>query len=162
MRPIINEGLRASVLSPWQLDALWSQGWHRLGDEFVRRSFSLGPGCIHWVQPLRVLLEHSRPGRSHRRILRRNRDLRLRVGRTCLDAERMALFERHRRRFTDSVPRSLGQFLGATGCGPVGRNVELALYAGDRVGVSLLLPRLRLPPALPDGLQEAIQRHGMV
>jgi leucyl-tRNA---protein transferase len=98
-------------VSPREMDRLWAEGWRHFGALFFRyrRSVYGGRGCT--VMPLRLDLARFAPSRSQRRVLAKNRDARVRVAPTAVDAEMERMFERHKARFADEVPESLGNFL---------------------------------------------------
>jgi arginine-tRNA-protein transferase len=110
--PLVFEaGERVRVL-PEQMDELWNAGWRHFGRSFFRYSYGLGADQIQRVQPIRVPLATLTFSARHRRILRRNADLVVAFGPPELDAERHALFARHRLRFQRAVPDALTDFLG--------------------------------------------------
>lgn len=115
------------------MDALWADGWRHFGVLFFRyRETDLGGG-VCTVLPLRVDLERCAPSRSQRRVLARNRDLRVTVRESFVDGEKLALFARHRRRFTSNVPGSLTDFLSHDPANVPCRAVEVCAYAGRRL-----------------------------
>ena len=110
--PLIMEEFTRSVVLPEQLDSLLNLGWRHFGRHFFRYSLFLGENRMHWVQPVRVNLPHLTLSTSQRRILRRNGDLTVSVGKPVADAEHQDLFLRHRTRFATNVPERLTDFLG--------------------------------------------------
>lgn len=110
--PLVWDSFERAYAAPGQMDELWNQGWRHFGRQFFRHSLHLGEARFNWVQPIRVDLTQFIPARSQRRILHRNADLEVVIGPARLDAERHALFARHRTRFTENVPDSLTDFLG--------------------------------------------------
>lgn len=80
-------------LSPEQLDASLARGDRRVGPLLYRTEC---PACVA-CEPLRVLVAELSPSRSERRVLRRNRDLRIEVGPVAYSTGRFELFERHKR-----------------------------------------------------------------
>jgi leucyl-tRNA---protein transferase len=119
--------------SPEEMDALWAEGWRHFGVLFFRyrRAELNGDGCT--VLPLRVDLTGFAPSRSQRRVLARNRDLRVEVRESFVDGEKLALFARHRRRFTSNVPESLFDFLSHDPARVPCRSVEVCAYSGARL-----------------------------
>jgi len=95
-----------------QMDRLWRKGWRHFGPYFVRYSISAETGEQRVVQPLRLALDRFHPSKTHRRLLRRNADLEVRIGPVTLDQFRHGMFDRHKRRFTANIPQSLYDFLG--------------------------------------------------
>jgi arginine-tRNA-protein transferase len=119
--------------SPEEMDALWADGWRHFGALFFRyrRAEIGGRGCT--VLPLRVELRRFAPSRSQRRVLARNRDLAVRLRASFVDEEKLDLFERHRRRFTNNVPESLYDFLSYEPSSVPCPAVEVCAYAGERL-----------------------------
>ena len=126
-------------IAPSRMDELWAAGWWYLGPVFFRRAFIEWGGRLAPLQHLRVDLARYRPSPSQRRIVRRNQDLRVEIQTPEIDSVRRALFERHKRRFLEGIPRDLEDFLGptpATGQVPAR---DFAVYACDQlVAVSYL------------------------
>src|SRR5688572_32828938 len=96
---------------PEQMDELWAEGWRHFGEIFFRYRRWRHDGRELHVTPLRVDLGRFAPTRSQRRVLSRNRDLRVALRPTVIDAELRRMFEAHRRRFRSDVPGSLRSFL---------------------------------------------------
>jgi arginine-tRNA-protein transferase len=118
---------------PEEMDALWADGWRHFGALFFRHRRAEVGGRSCTVTPLRVDLGRFAPSRGQRRVLARNRDLRVVVRASFVDAEKVALFERHRRRFDRNVPESLYDFLSPEPASVPCRNVEVCSYAGPRL-----------------------------
>jgi arginine-tRNA-protein transferase len=118
---------------PGQMDEMWAEGWRHFGEIFFRyRRWQRG-GRDYTITPLRIDLERFEPSRSQRRVLARNRDLRVEARPTALDAELRAMFEAHRRRFSADVPGSLHSFLSHEPADVPCRNETLRVYAGERL-----------------------------
>lgn len=112
--PYIHEVARLENVPPAGMDILWARGWRHFGADFFRYSLMPGEtGEILTIQPLRIPLADFCPGKSQRRILKRNADLSLRIVPAMVDAEREDLFFRHRERFTSNVPDSLRDFMAS-------------------------------------------------
>lgn len=116
-----------------QTDALWANGWRRCGPCFYRYRSVVHEGATVAVQPLRVDMEKFCLSKSHRRLLRRNNDLTLKVEPTCIDEVRRQLFEAHKQRFRQNQPDSLDSYLGLLPAASPCENVELALYENGRL-----------------------------
>src|SRR5215475_14222614 len=97
--------------TPAEMDALWAAGWRHFGTQFFRYASYWHDGQPVRVLPLRIDLNNFVPGRSQRRVLKRNADVRVKVGPALIDAERERMFARHRSRFKANVPDSLRDFL---------------------------------------------------
>jgi len=118
---------------PRRMDGLWAEGWRHFGPLFFRyRRWECG-GRLLTVTPLRLELARFAPSRSQRRVLSRNRDLRVEVRPTRIDAEKLEMFERHRRRFGEEPPESLHNFLSHDPSRVPCRNVEVCAWAGARL-----------------------------
>ena len=119
--------------SPERMDGLWAEGWRHFGALFFRYRRWRHGGRSYTVTPLRVDLSRFAPSRSQRRVLARNRDLRVEVRPTVLDGDLWAMFGAHRRRFSVDVPDSLHDFLSHTPARVPCRNETLRVYAGGRL-----------------------------
>src|SRR5215211_7080966 len=62
-----------------RMDALWAEGWRHFGPVFFRYRRWLYAGRRLTVTPLRMELARFEASRSQRRVLARNRDLRVEV-----------------------------------------------------------------------------------
>ncbi|MCZ6794887.1 MAG: arginyltransferase [Planctomycetota bacterium] len=87
-------------LSPSEYGRLLAAGWRRFGSVLFQ------PGCDDCSEcvPIRVLVKRFEPSKSQRRVLRRNRDLRLEIGEPRVDEERLQLYHR----FHEERARSRG------------------------------------------------------
>jgi arginyl-tRNA--protein-N-Asp/Glu arginylyltransferase len=120
-------------VDPRGMDELWEDGWRHFGAIFFRyRTWEHG-GRRLTVTPLRVDLERFAPSRSQRRVLARNRDLRVEVRPTELDAETRRMFRLHRQRFREQVPDSLDDFLSYSPADLPCRNETIRVYSGSRL-----------------------------
>jgi leucyl-tRNA---protein transferase len=118
---------------PERMDALWAGGWRHFGAIFFRYRRWHHGGRDHTITPLRVDLSRFAPSRSQRRVVARNRDLRVEMRPTALDADVLRMFESHKRRFREDVPRSLYDFLSHAPAEVPCRNETLRVYAGARL-----------------------------
>jgi arginine-tRNA-protein transferase len=118
---------------PETLDGLWAEGWRHFGPVFFRYRRWRHGGRSLTITPLRVDLARFAPSRSQRRVVARNRDLRVEVGPTTLDAEMHEMFEEHCRRFRTDVPDSLHDFLSHAPSEVPCRNETIRVYAGARL-----------------------------
>lgn len=87
-------------LSGTEYDRLLAEGWRRFGSVIFRPSCGSCRECV----PIRVLVSRFQPSKSQRRVLRRNRDVELEIGRPRVDVERIDLY----RRFHAERARSRG------------------------------------------------------
>ena len=110
--PYIQEMHELPEASPALMDRLWSDGWRHFGRQFFRYSLVLSEtGDLQIIQPLRMELATFRPTKSQRRVLRCNSDTDIRIVPAVVDAEREAIFLRHRERFVSNIPESLRTFM---------------------------------------------------
>ena len=117
-----------------RMDALWAEGWRHFGPIFFRYRRWRHAGRSLTITPLRMEPARFRPSRGQRRVVARNRDLRVEVRPTALDEEMFEMFEAHRRRFRTDVPGSLHDFLSPHVPSELPcRNETLCLYEGARL-----------------------------
>ena len=108
----MEESLTLPGAGPALMDRLWAEGWRHFGRDFFRYSLQLSEtGGLQTIQPLRMPLSGFRPSKSQRRVLRRNADAGVRIVPAVVDAEREAMFLRHRARFVSNIPDSLRVFI---------------------------------------------------
>ena len=133
MQPVLDEHFVSWSQTPEQMDSLWERGWRHFGPIFYRYREAITAEGLRHVMPLRVDIEKFVPSKSHRRVLRRNADVEIRVRRAQLDAERQRLFDLHKMRFKDNIPNSLEDFLGpAPQAGPC-LTIEVGGYLEGRL-----------------------------
>ena len=110
--PLIFEDSSLAEARPALMDALWADGWRHFGARFFRYSLSLADGgALQRIMPLRIDLAEFRLSKSHRRILRHNADLTVRIAPATVDDCREAMFQRHKTRFTSNIPETLRDFM---------------------------------------------------
>jgi arginine-tRNA-protein transferase len=137
--PQIDEWFHAHRVAPAAMDILWQEGWRHFGPEFFRYSTLEHNERREDVRPLRIALDQFRPSKNHRRILRRNADLTVRIQPVVLDAERVRVFNLHKQRFTENRPESLQTFLGSDPQDGPCQTLEIAAGKDGRlVGASYL------------------------
>ncbi len=107
----IHEDRHLDSVTPDELDALLADGWRHFNTRFNRYNLSFHQERMVRVMPLRIRLDEFRPTRSQKRVLRNNRDLTVAFEPAAVAAEVHDLFERHKRRFTHSVPSSIHVFV---------------------------------------------------
>jgi arginine-tRNA-protein transferase len=106
----LDEYFFADAVTPEQMDFLWAQGWRHFGVYFFRYATMTKHNGLFHVMPLRIKLAHFSLSTSLKRILKKNRDLRLEIRAASLDAEKEALFDGHKTRFAENVPDSIYDF----------------------------------------------------
>jgi len=125
--------------SPGRMDQLWADGWRHFGVIFLRYRTSEHAGRRYTVLPLRIDLEGFELRRSQKRILAKNRDLRVILRPSSIDIEKEAVFEKHRLRFNENVPTSLFNFMSPDPTATPCPNLELCVYQDDQLlGVTFL------------------------
>ncbi|MES2707527.1 MAG: arginine-tRNA-protein transferase [Verrucomicrobiota bacterium] len=109
---LIQEQGTLATAPPEAMDFLWSRGWRHFGRDFFRYNLTFSETReLRHILPLRIVLDDFTPSRSHRRVMRKNTDLKVEIGPAVVDAAREAMFLRHRERFTSNIPETLGVFL---------------------------------------------------
>lgn len=93
------------------MDQLWADGWRHFGTFFFRYSHQIDAFTSDVIQPLRIDLHRFELSKSQRRVLRKNSDLQWSFEPAQRSTEADALFQRHKSRFTHSIPDSLSNFL---------------------------------------------------
>jgi arginyl-tRNA--protein-N-Asp/Glu arginylyltransferase len=110
--PLIQEVRSIPLAPPALMDRLWAEGWRHFGREFFRYSLTLSDsGDLQIIQPLRMELAAFTPSKGQRRVWRKNADTNVRIVPAVVDAEREAIFLRHRERFVSNIPDSLRTFI---------------------------------------------------
>jgi leucyl-tRNA---protein transferase len=102
--------------------------------------FSSAPlGGINTVTPLRVDLANFSFSRSQKRIIAKNRDVKVVIRETFIDAIKEYLFYRHCQRFKENIPDSIYDFLTEEPATVPCRNHEISVYDGEKlIAVSFL------------------------
>ncbi|MCX7600398.1 MAG: GNAT family N-acetyltransferase [Meiothermus sp.] len=135
MPPHLDEYFVAAEVAAEQMDALWAQGWRHFGVYFFRYSRLRN----HTVLPLRVRLAHHTLSQSQRRVWKKNQDLVFRLQPAFVNSEVEALFERHKTRFTHSIPERIYNFVSRRPARIPCRCHSLTLHhQGRLVGISYL------------------------
>lgn len=108
----INEYFDAEEeIRPDVFDCLLAEGWRHFGTYFTRYNLGIHADEIRQVLPLRIRLRDFSPSTSQTRVLKKNRDIDIVVGKPSISKKVVALFERHKKRFTDHVPESIYTFI---------------------------------------------------
>ncbi|MEZ5305992.1 MAG: hypothetical protein R2684_02480 [Pyrinomonadaceae bacterium] len=108
---LINEVFVAEFIPAMDLDYLLANGWRHFGRQFFRYNVGYYKEELRVVLPLRIRLSDFRPSQSQRRVLRKNRDVELEIGKPIFDDQKHRLFELHKDRFDHGVPQSIYTFL---------------------------------------------------
>lgn len=94
------------------MDESWARGWRHFGTHFFRSSLQTGDQGWLAIVPLRIRLSEFKPGKSQRRVLRKNADVLCTFEPSQITGEFRGMFDIHKRRFTDNEPSDLADFLG--------------------------------------------------
>jgi arginine-tRNA-protein transferase len=129
----LNESFVFWKVAPNQMDRLWEQGWRHFGVNFFRYSSAFHWGGIRTVTPLRIELTKFVYSRSQKRVLAKNRDLRVIIRDAIVDEEKDSLFYSHRRRFKDNIPNSIYDFLSEEPATTPCPAREVCVYDGDKL-----------------------------
>jgi arginine-tRNA-protein transferase len=127
----VNEYFFAQSVEPGLLDWLLAHGWRHFGVYFYRYSQDHFGGQTRNVRPVRVALDDFRLSKTQRRVWRKNADLRAVIRPAAIDEAKIAMFERHKARFTHNVPHSLYDFLSDAPASVPGDGRECCVYDGD-------------------------------
>ncbi|HRI15132.1 MAG TPA: arginine-tRNA-protein transferase [Verrucomicrobiota bacterium] len=121
------------------MDDLWAGAWWYLGTTFFRQAMLHWRGEMTPLLHLRLRLDRFEPSQSQDRVLCRNADLRVIQRVAEVDEERRDLFDRHKERFSESIPNALDDFVGPDPSVIPVPAVEFNVFAGDQlVAVSYL------------------------
>lgn len=113
MTPAFDEAFICDSVPAEIMDRLWAAGWRHFGSYFFRYSTQPAEdGSPQTITPLRIDLEACTFGKSQRRVLKKNADLRSEITPARIDDALLAMFQRHKQRFTHNVPETLEAFIG--------------------------------------------------
>lgn len=108
----INEYFDAEApIHPRVFDQLLADGWRHFGTYFTRYNLGVHKNEIRQVLPLRVRLRDFHPSKSQSRVLKRNTNIDVTIGKPAISKKVIALFDRHKRRFDEHVPESIYTFI---------------------------------------------------
>jgi len=113
MHDALDQSFLCESVPPEMMDRLWAAGWRHFGETFFRYSHSSLESEVKTITPLRVDLEKFMLSKSQRRVLKKNADLRCLFTPATLCDEARAMFDRHKRRFTENIPEALETFLSS-------------------------------------------------
>ena len=126
-------------VSPAQMDFLWAEGWRHFGIYFFRYQTSFHGDKKFSVMPLRIDLGRFSLTRSQKRVLAKNRDVRIIIRPAAVDPVKHELFNKHRVRFKDNIPTSLEDIVSPLPATVPCPSRELCVYLGERlVGATYL------------------------
>jgi arginine-tRNA-protein transferase len=130
--PMVFDQFESAHLPPEEMDRLWAQGWRHFGTDFFRYSISFDEDGLKVIEPLRIDLARFVPGKSQRRVIRKNDDTRWEIVPAQLHSDVCEMFQRHKSRFHSNIPEHLENFLGPSP-GLVTPCQEFRVYLGDRL-----------------------------
>jgi arginine-tRNA-protein transferase len=130
---IINEAFSTDEVSSELLDRLLADAWRHFGTHFFRYSLNLFRDEIRRVIPLRIRLAQFHLSKSQRRVLARNKDLRVEIRPIEITAESQELFHLHKKRFRHGVPDSIYDFLSMEPATIPCEGREIAVLDDDRL-----------------------------
>ncbi|MCK6602591.1 MAG: arginine-tRNA-protein transferase [Bacteroidetes bacterium] len=130
----ISEYFTADSVPPVGFDQLLEAGWRHFGEYFFRydRQQTSG-GATQTIVPLRVDLSRWRLSSSQKKNLKRNQDLKVRIGPTFFHRDLEDLFHRHRSRFTEHAPEALTDFLSFRPASVPVENQSVVVFQEDRL-----------------------------
>lgn len=133
MHSAINEYFFYNHVTAEAMDQLWEQGWRHFGRYFFRYSKLNQVAQTYHVLALRIRLSHFSLQKSHKRILKRNRDLRVVLKPAFVNDEAIALFEEHKKRFSENIPESLYVFVSKQPDSVPCNCLSLCVYKEDKL-----------------------------
>jgi arginine-tRNA-protein transferase len=129
----IRDGFESVQVRPEEMDVLWSLGFRHFGTYFFRYDMCRYKNETVHVLPLRIDLKRFTPSASQKRIMKRNRDLRVVFREAFIDEEKIRLFEMHRERFTENIPDNLFTFISPMPSIIPCRTLECCLFHEDKL-----------------------------
>ncbi|MDD5681243.1 MAG: arginine-tRNA-protein transferase [Candidatus Omnitrophica bacterium] len=136
---MIHDSFECAMVSPEDMDILWSYGFRHFGTLFFRYDRSCHDNSYCDVIPLRINLKKFKFSQSQKRVLRRNSDLKVKIGEASIDDNKQRLFDAHKMRFRDNIPDSLYSFLSFNPSTVPCQAIEFDLYNGGAlIGVGYL------------------------
>jgi arginyl-tRNA--protein-N-Asp/Glu arginylyltransferase len=130
---LIEDYFNSQKVSAKQLDYLLANGWRHNATDFYRFSTTLLNGEVVEIMPLRIALKNFSLSRSQKRVLSRNRDLRIVIRKASISRAKEMMFQRHKQRFKDNVPDSIYDFLTTRASSIPCRKKEICAYLGKRL-----------------------------
>ncbi|MCA9835910.1 MAG: hypothetical protein KC422_03310 [Trueperaceae bacterium] len=138
MISFINDYFYHFQVAPEAMDYLWNEGWRHFGSYFYRYSILQELPQKH-VMPLRMQLDAFKESRIHKRILKKNEDLRVSIVPAFVNHEVHQLFDNHRARFTTNIPESIYVFVSRQPATVPCECLSVCLYKADKlIGISYL------------------------
>ncbi len=129
----INEYFFCDKVRPELMDQLWARGWRHFGSYFFRYEKLTTRKQNYTVTPLRINLANFSYSKSHKRILKKNADLKLVMRDAFIDKEKELLFFNHRIRFKENIPDSIYTFLSPDPARIPCNTQEVCLFENDKL-----------------------------
>jgi arginine-tRNA-protein transferase len=130
---LVEDYFNSQKVSGEQLDYLLANGWRHNATDFYRFSTTLLNGEVVEIMPLRIVLEKFLPSRSQKRVLAKNRDLKIVIRNASISRTKEMMFQRHKQRFKDNIPDSIFDFLTTRASSVPCRKKEICAYLGNRL-----------------------------
>ena len=135
---LINQYFYHSQMKAQVMDQLWAEAWRHFGTYFYRYNVLHEVPPKH-VMPLRMRLSKFKESRIHKRILKKNQDLELKIVPAFVNMEVHRLFENHKARFSTNIPESIYVFVSHQPARVPCECLSVCLYLGQKlVGISYL------------------------
>ncbi len=135
----IEESFQQARVPAIYMDWLWAHGWRHFGVQFFRYNTMAFEDMQHEILALRTCVSDFALSKSQRRTWRRNADLQTVIRPVVIDDEKQTLFFKHRERFKQYIPDSLGAFLSPRPSHIPCQCMEVCVLENDRlVAVSFL------------------------
>ena len=141
MNKLVNEYFFHSSVSAKDMDLVWSEGWRHFGKYFYRYSRvqeTTQEGYKH-VLPLRINVNDFVLQNSHKRILKKNKHLNLRILPAFVNHDVNILFEKHKQRFSSNIPENIHVFVSKEPAYIPCECLSLCIYDQNKlIGISYL------------------------
>ena len=108
-----------------------ANGWRHFGTQFFRYNLAINEGKICRVFPLRIRLSDFSLSKNKRRIINKNRDLKVTIRPIEITAEKEKLFEIHKFRFKHNIPFSIYNFLSFDAANVPCESMEVSVYKDE-------------------------------
>lgn len=129
----INESFQQPRVPATSMDWLWARGWRHFGIHFFRyNSMQISEKRLD-ILALRTCIADFKLSKSQRRTVRRNADLQIISRPVVIDEQKHMLFLKHRQRFNEYVPDSLGAFMSPYPSYIPCHCIEICLFLGDQL-----------------------------
>ncbi|GAB4333359.1 MAG: hypothetical protein OHK0038_09390 [Flammeovirgaceae bacterium] len=107
---MIFEIIEPTFFSPKDFDAYWANGWDRDSEYLFRRETTMLHGEVHTVVPLRIVLKNYQHTKSQKKILKKNRHLKIVHSPLSISSELEEIYQIHKQKFYGNVRDTLKDF----------------------------------------------------